>query len=400
MSRQTDVVIIGGGPTGLLLAGELAGAGVRTAVLERAPQPASTPKANGVVGRAAVELRRRKLLRATGLHVLRSPRYGFGPFELRLGLLRSPLHILPIPQRRLEQLLAQRAMRLGAEILRGHEALTLRQDDTGVTVRVRNGEGEADWGSRYLVGCDGAHSLVRKRLGIAFPGTTSSEISRLARVTIPANAISRRGALLEVRGIGPLLAFRQNRTEHGSVAIAPANALDRSAPDDLYIVAANEPRGTAEPADELDEAELRASFRRVLGAELPFTAAFAARSTVANSRLAERYRLGRVFLAGDAAHVFSAGGSALNTGLLDAIVLAEKLAAVLDGDMPEGKARDALLDAYQGERQPAAQRVLAHTRVQVALEARDENGAALRELFGELLADRGAGRRIAALIEG
>ncbi|MEV0133004.1 FAD-dependent monooxygenase [Dactylosporangium sp. NPDC050688] len=398
MSTKADtlgVVVVGAGPTGLLLAGDLAAAGVRVVVLDRNAEPVQTPKGNGVVGRAVLELRRRKLLRGTGLRVVRPPRFRFGPFTLELGLLRSPLHVLPVPQHRLELLLAQRAVRLGATVQRGREVTGFEQDGDGVTVQAAAGGSPVELRTRYLVGCDGARSFVRKYLGIGFPGVTSANISRLARVTIPAGAVARVGDRIEVRGVGPLVPFRPNRTGHGSITIAPADALDRSAPDDVYIVSTHEPRGDSEPTDELSDDELRASLRRVLGADLPYTTAVAARSVVANSRHAERYREGRVFLAGDAAHIFSAGGSAINAGLLDAVALGRTLAAVLRGAAPQAE-----LDAYQSERRPAAQRTLALTRLQVALDADDETGEALRDVLGDLVRDRATARRVAALIEG
>jgi 2-polyprenyl-6-methoxyphenol hydroxylase-like FAD-dependent oxidoreductase len=164
-----DVIVVGAGPVGLLLAGELAAAGARPLVLERAPHPVETPKANGVVGRAAVELRRRGLLRGTELRVARPPRFRYGPFTLELGLLRSPLHILPVPQRRLEQLLEQRAVAAGASILRGHEVTGFEQGDADVTVHVATADSEVEFHAGYLAACDGAHSPIRKGLGIAFP---------------------------------------------------------------------------------------------------------------------------------------------------------------------------------------------------------------------------------------
>jgi 2-polyprenyl-6-methoxyphenol hydroxylase-like FAD-dependent oxidoreductase len=400
MSTQTaasvlDVVIVGAGPTGLLLAGDLAAADVRAVVLDRNTEPVQIPKGNGVVGRAAVELRRRKLLRGTGLRVVRPPRFPVGPITLELGLLRGPLHVLPVPQHRLECLLAERAVRLGAAVLRGHEVTGFEQDDNDVTVQAVTDGSRVELRGRHLVGCDGARSFVRKHLGIGFPGVTSANISRLARVTIPADAVARVGDRIELRGIGQLVPFQPNRTEHGSITIAPANALDRSAPDDLYIVSTHEPRGDSEPTDELADHELRASLRRVLGTDLPYTNAYAARSVVANSRHVERYREGRAFLAGDAAHIFSTGGSAINAGLLDAVALGKTLAAVLHGAAPQ-----TFLDDYQSQRHPATQRTLALTRLQVALEAGDETGEALRTVLGELVQNRATTRRIATLIEG
>jgi 2-polyprenyl-6-methoxyphenol hydroxylase-like FAD-dependent oxidoreductase len=397
MSMRVDatVVVVGAGPTGLLLAGDLATAGVRTVVLDRAAEPVQIPKGNGVVGRAVLELRRRKVLQGTGLRVVRPPRFRFGPLTLQLGLLRGPLHVLPVPQRRLESLLEERAVRFGATVLRGHEVTAFEQDGDGVTVQAATAGAPVELRGRYLVGCDGARSFVRKRLGIGFPGVTSTSISRLARVTVPAGAATRIGDRIELRGVGQLVAFQPNRTGQGSITIAPADALDRSAPDDVYIVSTHEPRGDNDPTDELSDDELRASLRRVLGADLPFTSAFAARSVVANSRHAQRYREGRVFLAGDAAHIFSAGGSAINAGLLDAVALGRTLTAALHAASPPPD-----LDAYQAERYPAAQRTLAVTRLQVALEADDETGEALRAVFGEMLRDRATARRIATLIEG
>jgi 2-polyprenyl-6-methoxyphenol hydroxylase-like FAD-dependent oxidoreductase len=364
-------------------------------VLERAESRAEIPKANGVVGRAVVELERRGLLRGTEFRAARAPRFRYGPFTLRLGLLRSPLHVLPIPQRRLEELLERRAVGLGATVHRGHEVTGFEQDDAGVTVHVTTSGAAIERRCRYLVGCDGAHSTVRKHVGIGFPGVTSPDISRLARVTLPADMATREGDQLRVRDVGALAMFRPHLTDGGSVTIAPANALDRTVPDDVYIVSTHEPQRDSKPTDELSHDELRESLRRVLGADLPFAAVYGARSVVANSRQAEHYRSGRVLLAGDAAHVFSAGGSALNVGLLDAISLADKLARVLGGHAPE-----ALLDAYAAERHSAGGRTLAHTRIQLALEASDETGRALRVLFGALLEDRATARRIGTLLEG
>lgn len=390
-----DVAVVGAGPTGLLLAGELAARGIRVAVLERALVPDISPKGNGIVGRASVKLAKLGVFAGTGLKPIRPPRFQFGPLPLRLGFGPwNPLHILPIPQRRLEELLERRALDHGAELRRGQEVVDFQQTEAGVEVEVLVGSTTRRVQARYLVGCDGARSMVRKRAGIEFSGFTSDEISRIARVTIPAGRISRAGESFDIPGVGRVAAMRPNRLQGGGFSIAPAHALDPSAPDDLYLVSTHEPRADAGPEETLTTEGLRASLRRVLGADLPFTEATAVRSTVGNSRLADAYRAGRVFLAGDAAHIFNAGGSSLNVGLQDALELAARLAALLRG----GESQDEL-DGYEQVRRPAGKAALQHTRAQAALGRDDDNGRALREIMGELLAAPSAERRLARLVE-
>lgn len=394
--RHADVAIIGAGPTGLLLAREIAASGIHPVILERAGQPDETPKANGLVGHIVPLLDARGLLEPAGLRPVSAPRFPFGPITLELGRLsENPLHILPIPQRQLESLLTARALELGVTILRGHEATDIRPGDDEVTLRIETSTSEYDLSARYVIGCDGARSFARKHLGIGFPGFTSQEISRIARLTIPANLVTRAGDLLEIRDAGRFTPFQPNRRPAGSITIAPAAALDRAAPADLYILSTQEPRRNEEPDDNLDVDELRASIRRILNVDLPFTTAHSIRSTVANSRQAVSYRSGRVFLAGDAAHIFDAGGSALNTGMLDAVNLGWKLAAHLKGQAPAD-----LLDTYSTDRRPAGERALLHTRAQAALSAGGENGEALRQLMTELLHEPGALRRLAETMEG
>jgi 2-polyprenyl-6-methoxyphenol hydroxylase-like FAD-dependent oxidoreductase len=390
-----DVVVVGAGPVGLLLAGELAAAGLRVAVLERDAAPSPVPKANGIVGRSALELANRGLLADTGLRVISPPRFQFGPLVLDLGAgPGNPLHILPVPQRRLEELLERRAVAHGARVYRGCAVTGFAQGDAGVVVEFRAGDRSASVEARYLVGADGAHSFVRKQAGIGFPGFTSDEVARIARITIPSAQITRAGDGLTIAGVGWVAAMRTNPMPGGGFSIAPAAVLDATAPEDLYLVSTHEPRGEAQASDAVSVDELRASLRRVLGADLPFTDAAAVRSTVGNSRQADAYRSGRVFLAGDAAHVFNAGGSALNVGLQDALDLAGRLTAVLrDGTGDEE------LDGYEAVRRPAGERALQHTRAQAALARRDDTGHSLREVLGTVIADPAAARSLARLIE-
>ena len=400
--ERWEVAIVGAGPVGLLLAGQLAERHVRVVVLERADAPATLAKANGIVGRTAVDLHRRKILAGPGLRVLRPPRFQFGSLVLRLGIgplsPGNPLHILPIPQLRLEELLQARAIGLGAHLRRGLEVTGFAQDVDGVTVDVHSGDAASTVRARFLVGCDGAHSLVRKQAGIDFPGYTSNTIVRIARVTIPPSKITRVSnrsqVSFDIAGVGRFAAMTPNPLPGGRFSIAPVAALDRTAPADLYIISVQEPRHEADVSDVVTVDALRASIRRVVGADLPFTEAADLRSTVGNSRQADAYRVGRVFLAGDAAHLYNAGGTALNIGLQDALDLADRFASVLrDG------ASEAALDGYHTSRHAAGLRALQHTRAQAALSRNDDDGRALRETLGPAITTGRAARRLARLLE-
>ncbi|HVV25124.1 MAG TPA: FAD-dependent monooxygenase, partial [Pseudonocardiaceae bacterium] len=385
-----DVVIVGAGPNGLMLAAELALAGIRPTVLERLPEPSPLPKSNGLVGEVVRLLEYRGVLKdfARGAtHVGPVPSFRFGPLSLDLTRTNSQLLILPVQQQRLEQLLTERARQLGVRIERDRELVDLTQDADGVTLDIA---GQATRTTRYLVGCDGARSVVRKRAGIGFPGYTSTEVSRIGRVTLPGARHAGRDEA-EVPGFGRLKLFQPTRTAHGSYSAAPLSQLDKSAPPDVYIISTHEP-GT-EPDTPMTLDELRASVRRVLGADLDMRDPQWLTRTVGNSRLADRFRVGRVFLAGDAAHLFSAGGTGLNSGMLDAANLAWKLAAELQGWAPP-----ALLDTYHTERHAAGHRTLMTTRAQHALSGAGEDTAALRDLVTELLTYSEPLNHVAALV--
>jgi 2-polyprenyl-6-methoxyphenol hydroxylase-like FAD-dependent oxidoreductase len=396
-ASTAQVVIVGAGPVGLMLACELGRAGIRPLVLERAVEPSAMPKGNGLVGEIAAVLKRRGLLRGEkGLHAIPLPRYAFGPLPLRLNPFRAdPLRVLPIPQRRLEELLERHARELGATIRRGHAVAGCHDDGGRVRVNVTSQDGGYTVDAQFLAGCDGAHSFVRHHLGIAFPGLTSDQLTRIGRVTIPAGALRRTRNIIELPGGRPVTLFQPNHTAAGAITLAPVAALDRNTPEDLYIVATHEPRGDQAPAGHICMEEFQASIRRVLGVELPITDGQWLRSTVGNSRQAEQYRAGRVFLAGDAAHVFSAGGSSLNTGMLDAVDLAPRLAAVLSG-----AAAIETLEDYHTVRHAAGQQTLRQTRAQAALSAPGENADALRQVLGDAFRARSPHRYLATQLIG
>ncbi|MFI6181044.1 FAD-dependent monooxygenase [Nonomuraea sp. NPDC051191] len=398
MTRQelttVDVVVAGGGPNGLMLACELGLAGVRPVVLERLPVRSDQPKANGIIGQVVGLLHQRGLTTAPAP----VPAFVFGamPFHLA-GLDGNPLRALGVRQPELEELFERRAVELDAEIRRGHELTGFEQDGEGVTLSVSGPEGPYELRTRYLVGCDGAHSLVRRRSGIGFPGVRAADVvSRTAHVTVPGAVVSPGTVEMDVPGHGTFVLYTWHRTERGAYAMLPAG------PGVLSVTSmewGGEIPGDDEP---MTIGELRASLARVLGADLPLGPPtgegphLLRRLNGRETRVADRYRAGRVFVAGDAAHVHSAmGAPGLNLGLQDAANLAWKLAAELQGWAPAG-----LLDTYDAERRPAAERVAMHSSAQLALAAPGPDVTALRELFAELLGDDANRRRFAALLAG
>ncbi|GAA4595050.1 FAD-dependent monooxygenase [Planotetraspora phitsanulokensis] len=398
-----DVVIAGAGPNGLMLACELALAGVRPLVLERLSGPSGEQRANGLVGQVVRMLDRRGLherLSGTTAPPSPAPAFMFGAFPLDLAALSdNPVYLLMVPQRRIEEMLAERAAELGVEIRRGHELTGLTQDSGAVTVEVAGPAGPYRIEARFLVGADGGHSVVRKLAGIGFPGvTTDRRISRSGHVSMPAELIDPVSGGLLIPGYGAVPPFLHHRTERGLITFAPF-------PSGPPLVSTTEmlPPGHDARFDEpLTISELRDSIQRVLGVDVPISPPEGAgphmlrRLTGGNTRLADRFRADRILLVGDAAHVHSAmGGPGLNLGLQDAINLGWKLAAELRGWAPEG-----LLDSYEAERRPAGQRVTMHTQAQGVLVGPGSEITALRELFGELLADQNTLQRLADLIAG
>lgn len=391
---DADLVIVGGGPTGLMLATELGLAGLRPLVLEREPRVRDTLRAGGLAGQILQLLHYRGVLdgfSAAGTAPV-AARFPFGGMHLDFGQLDdSPMRALQLPQPQLERLLDERARELGADVRRGHEAVRLAQDldqdAASVTAEVRGPDGPYRITARYLVGCDGGRSRVRDMAGIRFPGTTYPEVNRMGQVTALDSVTRLDNGDLDVPGVGRI-PFGYTWTDRGVFAFGSAT------PEVLGIF-------TAE-SQEVDDnapmtlAELRDSVGRVLGVDLPLGEPIRLTRYRFQARQAERYRAGRVLLAGDAAHLFPAGGVALNAGLLDAVNLAWKLAAAVGGWAPAG-----LLDTYDEERRVAGERTLLHTRAQAALRrGYDADAEALRRLFLEMCSDEQPLRRVGALFAG
>ncbi|HET6988900.1 MAG TPA: FAD-dependent monooxygenase [Kribbella sp.] len=395
---DADVVIAGAGPNGLMLACELRLAGVRPIVLERLPEASDEPRANGLVGQVVRMLDRRGLYeRLSGKAGPPEPQPGFmfAAFALPLASLETnPVYMLPVPQRRIEQVLQERALELGAEIRRSHELIALAQDADSVTVEISGPDGPYQLRARYLVGADGGRSLTRKLAGIDFPGITNDKmVSRTANALVPPEYVDPTTGALSVPGYGVIPGLMHHRTERGLFVYGRL-------PGRPPVISTGE--WDVPPEGPMTFAELQQSVDRVLGVHLPLTPPegdgphLLRRVTGGNSRLADRFRSGRVLLVGDAAHVHSAiGGPGLNLGLQDTVNLGWKLAAELQGWAPDG-----LLDSYEAERRPVGQRVVMQTQAQSALIAPGNDVTMLRELFGELLTEPRNVQRIADLISG
>lgn len=392
-----DVLIAGAGPNGLMLACELALAGIRPVVLERRTDPTGEPRANGLVGQIV------RLLDRRGLHArltgddnppVPQPGFVFGAFPLDLTVLAdNPHYVIGAPQARLEAAIADRAAELGVDIRRGHEVTGLRQDSGGVEVTSIDG---TRLRARFLVGADGGRSTVRRLTGIGFPGVTDDRsVSRTATVTVPATHLDPATGGLLIPGYGIVAPFQHTRTPHGLIAWAPF-------PGRPAILSTTEwPTVPAAGDTPMTVDELAASAARVLGAPVDGLTpagepALLRRLTGGNTRIADSYREGRILLLGDAAHVHPAiGGPGLNLGLADAVNLGWKLAATVQGWAPGG-----LLDTYQTERRPAAERVVMSTRAQSALISPGDDITGLRELFAELLRTPAVTGHVAALMSG
>ncbi|MYS19695.1 MULTISPECIES: rifampin monooxygenase [unclassified Streptomyces] len=385
-----DVIVAGGGPTGLMLAGELRLHGLRVVVLDKEPAPTGRAGALGLHARSVEVMDQRGLLER---FLALGRKHTVGGFFAGLGtswpegLDTAHAYVLGIPQAVTERLLAEHAVALGAEIRRGRELVGLSQDEHGVTAELagaatRDAEGVAGGGgtrlrARYLVGCDGGRSAVRKLLGVGFPGEPARNETLLGEmeVAVPPRALA--AAVAEVR-----------RTHLRFGVIPQADGVFR-----VIVPAAGVAEDRAVPPT-LEEfrRQLRAFAGTDFGVHTPRWLSRFGDAT----RLAERYRVGRVLLAGDAAHIHPpTGGQGLNLGVQDAFNLGWKLAAEVRGWAPEG-----LLDSYHTERHPVAADVLDNTRAQMELMSSEPGPRAVRRLMSELVGFEEVNRRLIEKISG
>jgi len=375
------VVIVGGGPTGLMLAGELALAGVDVAIVERrGSQDLAGSRAGGLHSRTIEVFDQRGIaVRFLAEGQMAQVAY-FAGTRLDISDFPTPHpYGLGLWQNHIERILAGWVGELAVPIFYGIEVNGFAQDDTGVDVALSNGRSLR---AQYLVGCDGGLSLIRKAAGIAFPGsdpTTSSLIAEVEMAEKPEFGIHRNA--LGVRSFGR----KEYQIVDGKIVYA-----DRG-PVGVLVTEQHVGPATEPTLGDLSEA-LIAACGTDYGVHSPI---WISRFTDA-ARQAAAYRKGRVLIAGDAAHVHPPdGGQGLQTGVQDAVNLGWKLAQVV-----KGASSESLLDTYHTERHPVAARVLRNTMASIVLRREDERTKALRDTMAELLGMDEPRKRFAAMMSG
>lgn len=380
MVCDIDVAVVGGGPVGLMLACELRLAGCKVVVFERRARRVEQSRALTIHGRTLEMLSLRGLAERftsrgrpvpVGHFAVLDTRLDFSVFETKFP------YTLFLPQAVTEQLLEERALELGVELHRGHVVEHLRQTADDVTIEGSHGDEPFRATARYAVGADGARSILRREAGIDFPGYPATRTLMLGDVVLGAPPAA--PVLSTVNGAGCLL-------------LAPLG-------DGIHhrIVLLDPDRSDTPLAEPVTLEELSNSTRKIVGADFELHDPIWLSRFADETRLASTYRKGRVFLAGDAAHIhMPAGGQGMNVGLQDAMNLGWKLASVINGHAPE-----ALLDSYNHERRPVGERLYQNTLAQTALiTALDPAGLALRQLFNGLLKLPDVNRMLADQLSG
>lgn len=373
MNFSTQVIITGGGPTGLMAACELALAGIQVTVLERRTQRVAQSRALTLHPRTLEIFSMRGLLDRALKRGIPLPTGHYGVLDTRLDFTvldtKCP-YTMFIPQAVTEELLEERALELGVDLRRGCHVTGFTQDEAGVSVAAEGPDGAFTGHGLFLLGADGARSTIRTLSGVPFPGTDTTSTMFLADMVLddPPKSFS------FANDQGRFLVVPLGDGKHHRFAIVDGNRL-----------------GTplSEP---VTEEEVRQATLKIAGTDFGMRDPFWLSRFGDETRLAARYRQGRVLLAGDACHIhLPAGGQGLNVGVQDAFNLGWKLASVIKGEAP-----DSLLDSYHAERHPVGQALLdntlAQTAVMVAFKGRD---LALRNTLNDLLKVKQANRMLA-----
>jgi 2-polyprenyl-6-methoxyphenol hydroxylase-like FAD-dependent oxidoreductase len=370
---DTDVIIIGAGPTGLMLAGELRLGGADVTVFERRPERSWESRGIGFTARAAEIFHQRGLLdRLENTEITRQGHFGGIPIDY--GILEgSHFGVRGAPQYKIEEMLEGWALELGVVLRRGGELTGLVDTGDGVIASGQSPLGSGELSARYLVGCDGGRSTVRQLAGFDFPGSDATREMYLADVT---------GCDIRPRMIGELV-------PNGMVMAAP---LEKGYSRIIVCENGTPPdKGRQATFADVADAWQRLTGESIHGGQARWVSSF----TDATRQVTE-YRRGRVLLAGDAAHIhLPAGGQGLSIGVQDAVNLGWKLAATVSGWAPDG-----LLDTYHGERHPVGARVLRNTRAQGTLNLSGKSVEPLRTVMSELIAIPAVARHLSGMVSG
>lgn len=395
--NEADVLVVGAGPTGLMLADELTLAGARVEVIERQTVPSGQSRGGGISPRTSEILAMRGMLgavaeravpkeSAAGAHFAGLP----VPLDVRPWRTRHPDGVV-IPQDRLEEVLEDHLRGMGVAVCRGAEMTGLTYDEAGIEATVSRPDGERAVRGRYLVACDGAHSTVRRLTGVAFPGragtlaAVSADVELAAVSTTVPRSISHISTLTRIAGGYWMMMYplEQAGDSTGLYRVVFGGPEQETLPRQAPVSAAEVARAlTAVHGSDTELARLR----------------WGSRFSDASRQLTD-YRCGHVLFAGDAAHIHSPiGGQGLNLGMQDAMNLGWKLAAHVQDRAPAG-----LLDSYHTERHPVAARVLATTRAQGVLMSPPPDAddvRALRDIVIDLARLPDANRYLAGLMSG
>ena len=368
--EETEVIVVGSGPAGMMLAGELALAGVEATVVERRTTSELVGSRAGGFHSRTIEILDQRGIADRFLRegqIAQTARFGTSVLDIGDFPTRHP-YGLALWQSRIEPILADWIEQLGVRVERGREVTGFAQDEDGVDVVFRDRE---PMRAKYLVGADGGRSVIRKAAGIDFPGWDATRSNLIAEVEVTEKPPG--GLVQDERGVHALHLMEDGRT--------------------YRVVTTEREIG---PATEPTLSDLSNALTAVYGTD------FGAHSPTSISRFtdatrqAAAYRSGRVLLAGDAAHIhYPAGGQGIGLGIQDAVNLGWKLAQVVTGVSPQS-----LLDTYHAERHPAGARALRHSMAQTALQRADPRTTALSETIDDLMTTAPARTRVAALIHG